>query len=107
MQSPLVLFVCQDDEQRDLFIDAADRQLTGHRWHPDVSPERYEYVGRQRTLFATELDAHAGVLEARRLPAVPKGHVARNDGVRRVRIAGSTRARSADLVASGRAAVAP
>lgn len=84
---PFVLFVCQDDEQRDLFLDAADRQLSGHRWHPDVSPERYEYVGRQRMLFATEIDAHALALEARRVPAFPRGHASRRRGARGVRIA--------------------
>ena len=84
---PFVLFVCQDNEQRDLFLNAADRQLGGHRWHPDVSPDRYEYVGRQRILFATEIDAHARVLEARRVPAVPRGHQWRHEGTRRVRIA--------------------
>ena len=91
---PFILFVCQDEEQRDLFIDAADRHLTGHRWHPDVAPDRYEYVGRQRVLFAAELDAHAGVLEARRIPAAPKGHVTRSERVRRVRIATSAPASS-------------
>lgn len=85
--APFVLFVCQDDEHRDQFIAAADRELGGHRWHPDVAPERYEYVGRQRMLFATEVDAHRGQLEARRLPSFPKGHGARSDAVRRVRIA--------------------
>lgn len=84
---PFVLFICQDDDQRDAFLDAADRQLTGHRWHPDVSPDRYEYVGRQRLLIATEVDAHAGVLEARRVPVFPPRHPSRRDGVRRVRIA--------------------
>jgi len=84
---PFVLFVCQDDEQRDLFLDAADRQLLGHRWHPDVSPERYEYLGRQRILFATEMHAHAGALEARRVPAFPRGHTSRRAGARGVRIA--------------------
>ena len=84
---PFVLFVCQDDEQRDLFLDAADRQLLGHRWHPDVSPDRYEYVGRQRILFATEIDAHARVVEARRVPTFPAGHQWRREGTRRVRIA--------------------
>jgi protein involved in plasmid replication-relaxation len=84
---PFVLFVCQDNEQRDLFLDAADRQLSGHRWHPDVSPERYEYIGRQRILFATEVDAHAQALEARRVPAFPRGHTSRRRGARRVWIA--------------------
>jgi hypothetical protein len=30
---PYVLFVCQDDDQREQFLTAADRELTGHRWH--------------------------------------------------------------------------
>ena len=85
--APFVVFVCQDDDHRDDFIAAADRELTGHRWHPDVGPNRYEYVGRQRLLFAAEIDAHRGWLEARRLPAFPKGHRERTDDLRRVRIA--------------------
>jgi hypothetical protein len=84
--APFVLFVCQDEDQRDLFLSAADRELVGHRWHPDVEPEQYEYVGRQRILFAAEVDAHAGLLAARRLPAFPPGHRARRLGVRRVRL---------------------
>lgn len=83
---PFVLFVCQDDGQRAVFVAAADRQLTGHRWHPDVSPERYEYVGRERILFATEIDAHSGTLEARRAPAFPIGHPTRRTAARRVAI---------------------
>jgi hypothetical protein len=84
---PFVLFVCQDDEQRGLFMDAADRELTGRRWDPDVRPGRYEYVGRQRFLFADELNAHMGHIEAYRLPAFPPGHRDRTAGIRRVRIA--------------------
>ena len=37
-------------------------------------------------MFATEIDAHAGVLEARRLPEVPRGHPERRDIVRRVHL---------------------
>jgi len=85
-----VLFVCQDGEQRAAFLDAADRQLTGHRWHPDVSPDRYDYVGRRRILFATEIDAHAHVLEARCVPVVPVGRGSRRSGIRRVRMAVAT-----------------
>ena len=84
---PFVVFVCQDEQHRDDFIVAADRELRGHRWHPDVASERYEYVGRHRILFATEIDAHAGALEARRAQAFPRGHAARTVGTRRVRIA--------------------
>ena len=31
---PYVLFICQDPDQRDLFMAAADHELTGYRWHP-------------------------------------------------------------------------
>ena len=35
-QPPFVLFVCQDEAQRAQFLTAADRELTGHRWHPSA-----------------------------------------------------------------------
>lgn len=57
---PFVLFVCQDEEQRDIFVEAADVHLRGRHWHPDLDPGDYSYPGRQRLLFAAERDAHAG-----------------------------------------------
>lgn len=84
---PFVLFICQDTAQREQFLAAADRELTGHRWHPSAPPERHDYAGRRRILFALEHDAHAGVLEAWKLPAFPPGHSARYSEVRRVRFA--------------------
>jgi hypothetical protein len=87
---PFVLFICQDEPQRAQFLAAADRELTGHRWHPSVDPTRYQYVGRERILFCAEPDARAAVLEAWRLPAFPPGHQARTGGLRRVRIAPTT-----------------
>jgi Replication-relaxation len=81
---PYVVFVCQDIEQREQFLHAADLELTGLRWHPTIEPGRHEYVGRRRILFAVERDAHAGVLEAWRLPAHPARHPSRNRHVRRV-----------------------
>ena len=33
-EPPCVLFVCQDEAHRDNFLDRADRELTGHHWHP-------------------------------------------------------------------------
>ena len=71
---PFVVFICQDESQRAQFLTAADRELTGHRWHPSAPPEQYDYVGRRRILFALERDAHdgcAGGLETPRLPAWP------------------------------------
>jgi hypothetical protein len=65
------MFICQDEDQRDRFLNAADRELTGQLWHPSAAPDEMEYVGRQRVLFACELDVHLGRLEARRVPSLP------------------------------------
>ena len=70
-EPPFVLFVCQDEDQRDRFLRAADRELTGQHWHPSPAADDTVYVGRQRVLFACELDVHIGRLEGRRVPAVP------------------------------------
>ena len=83
---PWVLFICQNAEQRETFLAAADHELTGHRWHPSASPDRYEYIGRRHILFAVEHDAHAGNPEAWQLPAFPAGHPARDASVRRERL---------------------
>jgi hypothetical protein len=91
-EPPMVLFVCQDDEQRERFLRGADHQLTGHRWHPSATPDEHEHVGRRRILFAIEADAHRGRLEAWRLPAFPPGHPARDNTVQRVAIGGRPRA---------------
>jgi hypothetical protein len=90
-EAPFVLFVCQDEDQRDLFLAAADRDLTGHRWHPSVPIDRHPYVGRRRVLFACELDMHRRRLQAWRLPAYPPDHPRRcgaDAEVRRVRLPG-------------------
>jgi len=83
---PWILFVCQTPEQREAFVAAADRELTGHRWHPSAGPERHDYVGRRRVLFALEHDAHDGRVDAWQLPAFPAGHPARDVSVRRRRL---------------------
>jgi hypothetical protein len=33
--APYVVFICQDERQRDDFLSRADQELTGHRWHPN------------------------------------------------------------------------
>jgi hypothetical protein len=94
-EPPWVLFVCQDESHRDRFLAAADRDLTGRLWHPSASPSEAHYLGRRRTLFACEPDAHAGVLEARRVPAFPPGHPHRGGAPvlsRRVRLPGPRKA---------------
>jgi hypothetical protein len=85
-QPPFVVFVCQDQRQREQFMTVADRELTGHRWHPSLQPDEYEYVGRRHILFAIEPDAHRGRPDAWRLPKYPRAHHARTANVEPVRL---------------------
>jgi hypothetical protein len=88
---PYILFVCQDQAQRDDFLARADQELTGHRWHPSHPAAEEQYVGRWRILFCDERDIHHQQLEARRLPPYPPGHPARRGHeaeVRGVRLPG-------------------
>jgi hypothetical protein len=79
-----------NSQQREQFMAVADRELTGHRWHPSVAPDKYdEYNGRRRILFALERDMHAAMLDAWRLPAFPADHPDRLAEVRRVRVPGA------------------
>jgi hypothetical protein len=70
---PAVIFICQDEEHRDRFINAADWQLTAHetRW-TEMNPEQ-KYPPRDRFLFAIESDIRAGRAKAIRLPRQPAG----------------------------------
>ena len=87
-EPPAVVFVCQDPKQREQFVIAADRELTGHHWHPSFPPDRHAFPGRRWMLFVVEHDAHAGALEAWRLPPFPPDHPERGEGtIRRVRFA--------------------
>jgi hypothetical protein len=74
---PFVLFVCQDDDQLTTFLRVADRELTGHLWHPTDDPCDHEYTGRDRVLFASEVDMHAGDAVAWRVPRYPPRHPGR------------------------------
>ncbi len=76
-EPPFVLFVCQDDAERDDFLASADHELTGHHWHPTHTPDQHKYIGRRHILFCNERDAHHGQCQARRLPPYPPGHPAR------------------------------
>ena len=89
-EPPFVLFVCQDDDQRETFLDVADRELTGHLWHPNDEVREHDYVGRDRILFASEVDMHAAEPVAWRVPQFPRGHPGRTqcDGCRGVRLPG-------------------
>ena len=85
---PFVIFVCQDDDQRATFLDVADRELTGHLWHPSDGLDGHEYVGRDHILFSTEADVHRGAPVASRVPAFPPRHPGRtpDGGTRGVRL---------------------
>jgi hypothetical protein len=73
-EPPWVLFICQNEPHRQKFLAAADRDLTGHLWHPSTNTSENHYPARRRMLFAREADAHDGILEARRVPGYPPGH---------------------------------
>lgn len=73
---PYVIFVCQDEDQLDQFLHAADYELTGH--HDCLDYNRDQFVGRNRILFAVEQDMHAGRLDGWRGPAVPRDHLNRD-----------------------------
>jgi hypothetical protein len=89
-EPPLVLFVCQDDEQRETFIDVADREPTGHLWQPSDDASDHDYAARARILFASEVDMHAGEPIAWRPAQFPRGHPdhGEGDGPRGVRLPG-------------------
>jgi hypothetical protein len=85
------MFICQDEDQRDRFLNAADRELTGQLWHPSAAPAEKIYIGRQRVIFASELDMHLGRLEARPAPSIPRHDPQRRDcaaDIRGVRLPG-------------------
>jgi hypothetical protein len=71
---PFVIFVCQDERQRDAFLRAADHHLTGYVWHASDGARGHEYVGRQQLLFAVEVDMHRGDAGAWRVPSFPASH---------------------------------
>jgi Replication-relaxation len=110
-EPPFVLFICQDDTERDDFLARADHELTGHHWHPTHTADQHLYVGRRHILFCDERDAHLGHCQARRLPPYPPGHPTRRGGdaeVRGVRLPGGATSgisspmprREADVVAA-------
>lgn len=79
---PWTVFVCQNAEQRNIFLQSADRQVTG-RVRRDGADR---FPGRLAMLFAAEPDMYAGDPIAYRLPHAPPGHPARADGAAAVRV---------------------
>jgi len=86
---PIVVFVCQELEHCQRFVSAADHELTGHLWHPDVDASREEHVARRRIYFVRERDVHDVNLRAWRVPKFPPRHPAREAVARRVLLPGS------------------
>jgi hypothetical protein len=90
-EPPFVLFICQDQRQRDHFLACADHEVTGHHWHPSHTSEQHQYIGRRNILFCDERDIHQRAGKALRLPPYPPGHPARRGRdaeVRGVRLPG-------------------
>jgi len=76
---PYILFICEDREHLDLFLDAADRELTGRRNYASAMRAPEHFVGRRRLLFCEEEGVHRGEPVAYRVPAYPPGHPGRID----------------------------
>jgi len=87
---PVIVFVCQDDEHLDLFLDAADHELTGHHFHPYGQRSHEHYVGRRKITFAVEADMHQGDPTVYRVPNYPPGDDRRDNVYNEARLPGSS-----------------
>ncbi len=76
-RAPWVVFVCQNEDQRDRFLVQADQEVTGRLWEVGEGSGEQEFAGRHRMLFVSEGDVYEGRAVAHRLPALPPGHPAR------------------------------
>lgn len=95
---PFVVFVCQDEEHLETFLEVADRELTGHLWHPSDGARGHEYPARDQLLFTSELDIHAGDTTAWRVDQFPPRSPGRVTGhARRVHLPGSAATPGASL----------
>ena len=83
---PFVVFVCQNEDQRDKFLHVADHQLTGHVGHASDGASGHEYPAREHMLFTVEVDMHRGDAGAQRLSPVPSGHPRRHERARPVAV---------------------
>ncbi|HXP98774.1 MAG TPA: replication-relaxation family protein [Solirubrobacteraceae bacterium] len=61
---PLVVFVCRDRARARECARRADGVLTACRAYAGEYPSDWEYPGRERVVFASERDAHEGLLRA-------------------------------------------
>jgi hypothetical protein len=68
---PFVAFVCRDRSRARECARRADRVLTACRAYAGEYPSDWEYPGRERIVFASERDAHEGLLCAWGVPRLP------------------------------------
>jgi hypothetical protein len=84
---PLVVFVCRDRARARECARRADRVLLACQAYAGEYPTDWDYPGRRHVLFAAERDAHAGMLGAYGVPALPpevRASAAREDPRARV-----------------------
>ena len=68
---PVVVFVCRDRDRARRCAQCADPLLRACRAYPGEYPHDWLYTGRSRILFASERDAHEGLLCAIGVPSLP------------------------------------
>jgi Replication-relaxation len=68
---PMVVFVCRDRARARECAKQADSVLLACRAYAGEYPFDWEYPGRERILFASERDAHEGLLRAYGVPRLP------------------------------------
>jgi hypothetical protein len=58
---PFVIFICQDEDQRSRFLDAADRELMGFGTRPLLRTSTYTWAGRGCCSFASSTCTSGGL----------------------------------------------
>jgi len=90
--NPLVVFLCRDRPRARECARLADHLLCACRAYAGEHPHEWEYPGRAGIVFASERDAHEGLLLAYGVPPLPPA-------VRSAMANGDPRAREATIVA--------
>jgi len=68
---PVVVFVCRDRARARRCAECADSLLRACRAYPGEYPHDWLYTGRSNIVFASERDAHEGLLCAIGVPGLP------------------------------------
>lgn len=71
LELPLVVFVCRERNRARECARRADHILTACRAYAGEYPSDWDYPGRERIVFASERDAHEGLLFAWGVPRLP------------------------------------